>query len=470
MNVDRLHLESRAAEFLRAHRLLAPGTPDRPGTHFLVAASGGCDSTVLAHIMANLAAAWNCSVSLATVHHGLRPEADAELAFVRDLAAQLGTGFLSRHVDVQGEALRTGATVQDTARRLRYQALEEMCNEAGASVILTAHHADDQAETLLAHFLRGAGPDGLAGIRPVRGRVARPLLAVTQQQIREWAEARDIAWMHDASNDSDKYRRNALRHHVTPEITSVLGPGWVGAVGDSARLFESLATFLRAHTAELVRRCVDHDGGTILVRGNSLNDNAEFEKLMVCRFTLFELRGTEATLEESFTLLRLLDAQPGSTALLREGITAVRDQTGLRLLQEEAAPPPVAVEPASDIRWGAWRFTAEDLGGDRPAFSSDPTEELIDLDAAGARWRLRPWTEADRFEPLGFGREKTVGDFLADGGYVLARRRRIPVLTGEHGIIWVCGVRLAQHAAVRPETRHVGRLRFLTNDRATHDI
>jgi hypothetical protein len=95
---------------------------------------------------------------------------------------------------------------------------------------------------------------------------------------------------------------------------------------------------------------------------------------------------------------------------------------------------------------------------------ADSFEEIIDLDAVGDSWRLRAWTPEDRFEPIGFGQDKAVGAFLADSGFALEQRRRVPVLEGERGIIWVCGVRLAQHAAIHPESRHFGRIRFFFTD------
>lgn len=470
MSRGQVHIEARVVEFLRTRGLLEAGSAEKPGTHFLVAASGGRDSTVLAVVMARIAAAWNARLTLATVHHGLREEADAEVVFVRDLASRLGEGFLERRVDVRGEMSRSGASVQDAARRLRYAALEDMCDEAGASVILTAHHADDQAETLLGHFLRGAGPDGLSGIRPLLGRVARPLLSVSAADIAAFADEQDLAWMEDASNARDDYRRNAIRHHIAPAITGVFGPGWVQALGDSARLHAMLSSHLGAIEDERARAAITMEGDALLVRessavrGISLNDSSEFEKLTVCRRALRELHGAAPSLDESFRLLQLMEAAPGASLQLRDGCTALREREGLRLFPAAEPPPASDVQVGAAIRWDAWTLAAEHLGSGHPALSADPYEEIIDLDAAGDRWRLRAWTLEDRFEPFGFGQEKAVGAFLADSGFALAQRRRIPVLEGERGIVWVCGVRLGQHAAIHPGSRRFGRLRFFITD------
>ena len=153
-----------------------------------------------------------------------------------------------------------------------------------------------------------------------------------------------------------------------------------------------------------------------------------------------------------------------SHASVRAGAAAVREADGIRLFLTEENHDPVKLAPGQLARWGSWRFESEDLGTERPAFTTDPYDELIDLDSAGDCWRLRHWTPDDRFEPLGFGHEKNVGHFLADSGFSAERRRRIPVLEGPRGIVWVCGVRLAQSAALRPESRRIGRIHFFTTE------
>jgi tRNA(Ile)-lysidine synthase len=455
-----LHLDARVTEFLRHHSLLSPGV------HLLVAASGGCDSTVLAHVSAAVVARWKGALTIATVHHGLREEADEDVVFVRSLAEELGAGFLSRRVEVPRTIETSGGTIQDVARRLRYDALEDMCTEAGATLILTAHHADDQAETLLAHFLRGAGPEGLTGIRPIRGRIVRPLLAVRRQQLEDWAVARGITWRHDASNESDKYRRNALRHHVLPAISTVCGGGWVQAVGSAARLYSMLGTFIEQRRRPLVAVSVQRETDSVMVREKCLNTSSEFEKLVVCRHALLEMRGTEVTLDESLKLLSVLEGPMGTRQHLRGGVTAFREVEGLRLVAATEERAPIEVSAGETVGWGDRMLTSEvferavAMEVAHSFTREDPAVEFVDLHATGVQWRLRRWLNTDHFEPLGFGREKRVRDFLADSGIKRAQRRHIPVLEGRCGIFWVCGVRLGQHAAVHRESTRIARLHF----------
>src|SRR5215831_4511175 len=177
----------------------------------LVAASGGLDSTVLAHGLATAPRRLRIEVALGHVHHGLRgAEADADAEAVAALAAKLGVPVDVRRVDPRarraGGPCRGRPTLQEAARELRYAALREMAREMGASRIATAHHADDQAETVLLRLLRGTGPDGLAGIpeRSSDGVLVRPLLRIPRDALCSYAEVHGLAWREDSSNTSPR--------------------------------------------------------------------------------------------------------------------------------------------------------------------------------------------------------------------------------------------------------------------------
>jgi tRNA(Ile)-lysidine synthetase-like protein len=211
------------------------------GQRVLVAASGGLDSTVLAHALATAPRRLGIEVVLGHVHHGLRgAEADADADAVAALAAKLGVPAQVRRVDPRARlaagSSRARPTLQEAARELRYAALREMAREVGASRIATAHHADDQAETVLLRLLRGTGPDGLAGI-PERSRdgvVVRPLLRIPREALRRYAEAHGLAWREDSSNASTRYARNRLRARWIPGLAADFNPRLLRVVADLA--------------------------------------------------------------------------------------------------------------------------------------------------------------------------------------------------------------------------------------------
>ncbi len=206
------------------------------GGRLLVACSGGVDSTVLLHLARGL----GLDVVAGHVNHGLRgAEADADEAFVAETAARLGCGFAVRRVDPG--ALRAGRsslerpTLQEAARRLRYDALYAMADAAGAARIATAHTADDQAETLLQRLLRGTSPEGMGGI-PISSadrRLIRPLLRVGRREIEACARERHIAWREDPSNRDPSYLRTRVRA-LLRELEADFNPRLLRALGDLA--------------------------------------------------------------------------------------------------------------------------------------------------------------------------------------------------------------------------------------------
>ncbi|MGE4653183.1 MAG: tRNA lysidine(34) synthetase TilS [Myxococcota bacterium] len=214
---------------------------DLCGRRLLVAASGGMDSTVLSHAVHALSRLEGLELGLAHVDHGLRgAESDADADCVQALARKLDVPYLRRRIDPrsarEGHSSRLRPTLQEAGRALRYAALEEMAQSFGAAAILTAHHADDQAETLMLRLLRGAGPDALGGIpeRTPDGRVARPLLRVPREDLEGYARAVGLSWREDGSNRSPAYSRNRLRGEWLPGLAAAFNPRLLRSLSDLA--------------------------------------------------------------------------------------------------------------------------------------------------------------------------------------------------------------------------------------------
>jgi tRNA(Ile)-lysidine synthase len=214
-----------------------------------IACSGGLDSMVLL----DLAAAWCRARGVALhafhVHHGLSPNADAWLGHVQAAADALGVGFDARRVVLE----QSGSGVEASARKLRYRALGDMCRAHGATVLLAAHHLDDQAETVLLQLLRGSGPAGLSGMDVANAApellgnpdlvMARPLLGLGRAALEAHAGGAGLAWVEDESNGDVRYARNALRHSVMPALAQAF-PGFQERFARSAAHAQSAQRLL----------------------------------------------------------------------------------------------------------------------------------------------------------------------------------------------------------------------------------
>ncbi len=216
---------------LRRHALCPPGT------RLLIGLSGGSDSVALTLVLTALAEHGGFSVvSLAHLNHQLRPTSDRDEQFCRDLAARLGLKIVFESADVKGHAARHGLSIEDAARRLRYDFLERAAAGCQADRIGVGHTEDDQAETYLIKLARGAGLAGLGGIYPRRGQVIRPLLDVSRAALREFLTGQGETWVEDETNDALDNPRNRIRHRVIPELDLAAGGGTKPAIARTAAL------------------------------------------------------------------------------------------------------------------------------------------------------------------------------------------------------------------------------------------
>jgi tRNA(Ile)-lysidine synthase len=213
----------------------------RPGLRLAVGLSGGADSVALLRILREQSRDLGLVLHVAHLHHGLRgEEADGDLEFCRELAAGLDLPFHEARVDAAAEALANPASgkaaesIEEAARRLRYGWFRQLMSTGEVEVVATAHTRDDQAETVLAKFLRGAWTEGLSGIHPVidfpEGRILRPLLGATRAEVEAYLRELGQGWREDSSNRHLTFTRNRIRHELLPLLE-----GW------NPRLREHLA-------------------------------------------------------------------------------------------------------------------------------------------------------------------------------------------------------------------------------------
>lgn len=242
-----------------------------PDTPMLLALSGGADSRLLLHVVAEQAKRSGAPLRLAHVNHGIRGEqADADEQFCRALAEQYALPLDVCHADVPTLSRESGQSLETVARRVRYDFFEELMRRYDIPLLLTAHHADDNLETVLFHLARGSGPRGLGGIAPVRplceqgltlgGRealVVRPLLSLTKADILDACRALGLTFVTDSTNDDVTYARNRLRAHLTPVLSTLFDHPQLQALHSCELLrrdeqfLSSLAlSWLREHATE----------------------------------------------------------------------------------------------------------------------------------------------------------------------------------------------------------------------------
>lgn len=239
-------LEKRLWEHISAAGLIVRGE------RVLCAVSGGVDSMAMLRMLHHLSAFHGFSVEAATFDHRIRPEGAADAHFVADCCRAWGIACRIGSADVPAAAAEAKAGLEETARRLRYAFLEETADKVGARRIATAHNADDNAETILLHLLRGSGLQGLGGIAPVRGRIIRPVLGITREELAAYCAASGTPHVEDATNADTAYTRNYLRHQVLPLLRE-RNPNLLNTLGRTAESLRRDSEYLESEAEKLLR-------------------------------------------------------------------------------------------------------------------------------------------------------------------------------------------------------------------------
>ncbi len=466
----------------------------RRGERIIVGVSGGPDSLTLLDLLQRLAGRWGWSLHVAHLDHGLRPESAAEADFVRALAEARGLPITVERAELPAR-VREGVAVEETARRYRYAFLARVAVAEGATAIAVGHNADDQAETVLMHLLRGSGLDGLRGMlpsRPLRDyrllpsetppadlRLVRPLLFIPRARIEAYCRRRGLRPLRDPSNAETTFFRNRLRHEVFPCLEEV-------APRFRERLTR-LAEVVRAD-AELLHQAVDAAWSQLLREEGT--DWLDFDlrgwreaplaiRRALIRRAAYRLRPSLRDVDFVHVEAAEQVAQAGETgavATLPGGLRLTVGYDGLTIGAAEAERLPrshpwleagmeVSLPPTGSLALGGgWRVEVERLHRWSTALirqNSDPLTAWVDAEALGDAPLLRTRRRGDRFHPQGMPGPMRLSDFFINLKLPRRLRDRQPLLVGSRGtIVWVVGYRLAEPALVREGSRAVVRLTF----------
>lgn len=490
------------------HRLFPTAAGDRPHP-VVVGVSGGADSVCLLHLLAGLAQPWHLALRVAHLDHNVRPDSAADAAFVKGLADELGLPFHSRRLSSE-EISEVDNNLEAGLRQLRYAFFADVAGTSDCQsdvqrpTIAVAHNADDQAETILMHALRGSGLSGLAGMRPVTHlpnrtspvplRLVRPLLDVPRTHILQYLDDHEIPWREDPSNREMRFARNWLRHQILPELRKLyphLTPALarLGAVmaeeSDRAERINAEA-FQRlrepseppATTQPPARVVLNREGfrgldvatqrGVVRLAGLSLGllaEDMDYERTENLRLALV---GDETPSVLPLAGQIVWSADGSRFSLHNRTALAFRPDTPFLDGDWRSQHNSMNLPLDGEVAVANWRLTCKTVAlADLPADwreVNDPWQVWCDGGQVNGL-RLSTPQRGQRFAPLGLaGRHKNIGDLFTDSKVPVAVRSVWPVLVDESSgeVVWLCGLRLAHHARIRPETQRILHLQWST--------
>ena len=428
-----------------------------PGGRVLVALSGGADSVALLHALLELQEQGALVVGGAGhFNHRLRGAAAEDERFCRELADELGVHLEVGSADVRGLARAERRSIEDAARRARYTFLGAIADRLPADAIAVGHSRDDQAETFLLRLLRGAGPRGLAGIRPCSGRVIRPFLDVPRAMIRRYVDERGLRFREDETNADVSVPRNRVRHELLPLLTA-FSPSAAEAVARAAEVAGEDEDFLERSAIDLAASIVLMTDHGAALDARSLRQVHPALAARVVRAALERAApgvffGREHI--KAVIALAAAEAPPDrgarSTAVDVPGLAAKRE--GDRIVLAVRRPEPTAYAnsfriPLSipgEVALPGWMVSAQPLppaGGLPSALRARDRSVAVAGSVLKLPLAVRSRRPGDRFRPIGMGgRGRKLQDFLVDRKVARAERDALPlVVDSDDRIVWVVG-------------------------------
>lgn len=419
----------------------------------LLAVSGGLDSMVLFH----LCHTHTMDIGVAHCNFGLRgEESEAETSFVKATMQKAKISCFIRHFDTYAYAKEKKISTQMAARDLRYTWFQDLARTENFEYILTAHHANDTAETFLINLSRGTGIQGLTGIPQQHKNVVRPLLSFSRKQVKEYALANAIAWKEDSSNTTDAYLRNHLRHHAIPALEAA-APHFLDGLLKTQENLKQTAALMGAYVQQLRQE--------FTYPINSIQGPAGFaidlEKLAThpapnaVLYALLEAYGFTAWED----IYGLRAAQSGKQ-VLSSSHTVFKDRTTLQLMPKTIIQKtPVYWIEASDteIIAGAIRVQLEEV---KSLAISRKNEIFVDKHRLKFPLQLRSWHEGDVFFPFGLGGKKKLSKFFKDEKLSLKEKQEVQLLCSQDQIVWILGLRPDDRFKVTDKTQTIVKIAY----------
>ena len=401
------------------------------GKKWVIACSGGADSTALCH----LAVSAGIRFSIAHVNYHLRGEESMQdEAFLRLLAEELGVS-----IDVLAAPLEADIpNLQEEARKIRYAYLEKIRKESGSDYVATAHHADDQAETVLLQLIRGSGLNGLAGIRPKRNRIIRPLLFARSSQIKNYLGENRFNWREDSSNKEKEYLRNQLRHDILPRL-ELLRAGSTDAIARAAENIRGFLPLWEQKAGKMEQKLEYVEPGVIhipirLFLADSLFGEYVRQKLIIAGFTRSQLADIQ---------LAALHPQGQSFAHHEQRICVLKTRIIWHTKSVAKSLPQLWPSDRKEIFFNARMvFTREICTLNEWPQETEKDRLYLPNSFANSTFMLRHAAPGDYFYPSGMNRKKKkVSAFLKDAGVIEEERKQAVVLVSGDTLLWVCGYR-----------------------------
>lgn len=424
--------------------IMSYGVPK--GTRLLCAVSGGIDSMVMLSLLNEM----NYECVVAHCNFRLRgDESDGDEQFVREMCEKMYIPCFVNTFDTHKFADETGLSIQMAARKLRYDWFYELAEKENCSYIALAHNSDDQVETAILNFARGTGIRGVSGMKPLAGKLFRPLIEVSRADIVQISTKDNIPFHNDSTNATTKYARNKVRHLVIPLLEEI-------NVAAKENILKSVSYF--AETERIMNDYVRRAKEAAMSSSNGLLriDVAKIMQTAAPSTVLFEmLIGEGVPKPLASESVCLLEAQTGRKCEM-DGVEIVRNREYIEVQKSvgENDESVVTVNAIGELKKYGFEISFAYCDDDF-VFDKNPQVAYIDVKKLKFPFTLRKWNFGDKFMPLGMKGMRKLSDFFKDEKLSQAEKSNVRILESDGKIVWVVGMRIDERFKFDKDTKEV---------------
>ena len=416
----------------------------------LLAVSGGIDSVVLAKLLKE----FTLNFSIVHCNFQLRgKDSDEDEFFVENMATQYEVPFYIKKFDTISYAKERGISTQIAARELRYEWFEKLANKHNFQFIATAHHANDQLETIVFNLTKGTGIKGLRGILPINGNIIRPLIYAKKEEIEQYALEKKLKWRDDISNQSLKYKRNLIRHKVIPVLEKI-NPSLISNLHFTTERLADTAFLLKNNCEEFLQKY------SLKTSNNEVQINlTPLKKSPIKNLILSEILSSYGfNYRQAKQIALNLNGQTGKVyksihyeLLINRKFLILRPISQLTKLHEVEIS-----ENTQEIEFSDVTLKCANID-----FSSikdlvfKPNRLFVDISLISFPLIVRYWQPGDSFMPFGMKGRKKISDFLTDKKLSIFEKQTVKVLCSENIIVWVIGLRPDNRFRVTDKTKKI---------------
>lgn len=414
----------------------------------LLAVSGGLDSVVLTHLCKKS----GLNISLAHCNFQLRgEESEGDENFVIELADALDLEVFIEDFETEAYAAEKKISIQMAARELRYNWFDELCETLQFNYIFTAHHANDNLETVLINFIRGTGLEGLTGIPDINKCILRPLLPFSRQQIEAYAHQNNLKWREDSSNHSTKYFRNKIRLEVIPKLLE-LNPQLLDSFAKTRSHLQQSSELIEDYMSVLFPQIAKEEEFGYSFQIKLLQTLPNTKAVMYALFRSFGFTEWEDVHD-------LLEAQPGKMVYSKtHRLIKDRDELLLTTIPENTLKNFELLEGEEVVMLPIGTFHFEEVS----EISKAKEDKTVFVDGNKLKYPLivRKWEHGDYFYPFGMQGKKKLSKFFKDEKLSLPQKENCWLLCSGGEIVWVIGLRADARFAIDEDTKRILRISF----------